>query len=264
MKKGLLIYFLVFISILNVNAQNTQYLFTGKVTDGNGAIKNVHIVNLQTNQGTYSNELGEYRIYASLGDSLKISSVQYATKIRMVTNYDLKSKIINISLQEKSYELDEIVVKKTNLSGNLLSDIKRKPKHREISAVTLGLPNAGRKKMSQIDRKLYSLRSSSSGIPLGLLISLISGQYKKLKEEEKLIKENHDVEKMMEKIKHFLTSDFNIKEEDHYRFLYYCRNDSTFTKDVLKNEFALIEFLKKRSIEFQKTLQDNSEEKNKN
>lgn len=262
LKRELLFYFFTLVFTLQLNAQSTKHLFTGTIKGEKGIIKNAHIINLQTNQGTFSNQLGAYRIYASPGDSLQISSVQFDTKIRMVTQYDLKSKIIDITLEEKSYELDEIVLKKTKLTGNLFSDMNRnKPKRREISAVTLGLPNAGRKKMSQIERKLYSLSSSSSGIPLDLIISLITGRYKKLKETKKLITENHDVENMMKKIKHFLLSEYNIKEEYHYRFLYYCRTDSSFTKDVVTDELKLIKFLQQKSKEFNKIIEENSEKK---
>ncbi len=216
-------------------------------------IKEAHIVNLKTNQGTYSNDLGKYQIQASLGDSLKITSVQYATIIRMVTKFDLKSKVINIYMKDKTYVLDEIVLKKTELIGSLALDMKRKKKARnEVSAVSLQLPNAGNKKMSHIERKIYTASTSSGGIPLNLLFNVFSGRMKKLREEKKIIEENNDVEFMLEKIKHFLVSDFNIKKEDHYRFLYFCRSDSTFNKGLLRDELALIKFLQLKSKEFNK------------
>lgn len=256
-----LLFLLFTVSTFSLQAQK-QYLFHGKINTKKSLVKEAHIINLTTGQGTYSNEYGEYRIYASLGDSLRISSVQHVTRIRIVTGYDLKSKVIDIELEEKTYELEEVVLKKTNLSGSLLSDMRQnKNQRKEINAVTLGLPNASNKKLSQIDRKLYTLSSSSSGVPLDLLFSILSGRYKKLKEEKRLVEENNDVEHMLKKVAHFLVSDFNIKEEYHYRFLYYCRTDSTFTKKLVNNELALIKFLQKKSKEFNQLIDKNAKEK---
>jgi hypothetical protein len=253
-----LLYLLFISSFITLQAQE-KHLFSGRVLSQTSTIKEAHIINLKTNQGTFSNDFGEYKIYASLGDSLKISSVQFSTTIRMITKQDLKSKIIDIQLKEKTYVLEEIVLKKTNLTGSLISDMKRKKEGRKkITAISLGLPNAGNKKMSHIDRKLYTASTSSGGVPLDLLFNVLSGRMKKLREEKKVVEEDSDVEYMLGKIKHFLVSDFKIKEEYHYRFLYFCRSDSLFQKNLIYNELALIKFIQKKSIEFNKTLKKQS------
>lgn len=262
MLKKLPFFFFLLLTIVSKSQQ--KYTFSGTVLVEEKTIKEAHIVNLKTNQGTYSNDLGEYQIRASLGDSLKITSVQYATVIRMVTKFDLKSKTINIYMKDKTYVLDEIVLKKTELTGSLAMDVKRKRKARkEVSAVSLGLPNAGNKKMSHIDRKIYTASSSSGGIPLNLLFNVFSGRMKKLREEKKVITENNDVEFMLEKIKHFLVSDFNIKKENHYRFLYFCRSDSLFHRGLLRDELALIKFLQLKSKEFNRESKEEAPLKNK-
>ena len=256
-----LFFFLIFFTASLLHAQKTGYLFYGKVSDSIKPLENVHVVNLQTNQGTFSDQEGKYKIYASLGDSLRVSSVQFFTKIRIISKDDLKSKIIDISLDVKNYELDEIIVKNTNLTGSLYSDIKQTPEEKEISAVTLGLPNAGRKKMSHVDRKIYAMTTSQSGIPFDFIIGLINGNYKKLKEEKKIVEENNDVERILRKIKPFLKSNFNIKEESQHRFILYCVTDSTFKKNIINDELKLISFLKVKSEEFNKLLKKNLKNK---
>ena len=254
-----LLYLFFTSSFITLQAQE-KYLFSGKVLNLTSIIKEAHIINLKTNQGTISNEFGSYQIYASLGDSLKISSLQFSTTIRMITKQDLKSKIINIQLKEKTYVLEEIILKKTNLTGSLISDMKRKKEGRkEVTAISLGLPNAGNKKLSQIDRKLYTATTGSGGVSLDLIINLLSGRIERLKKEQKIVDENNDVEFIFQKLKHFIKSDFKIKKEHQYRFLYYCRSDSLFSKKYLKDELALIKFIRKKSIDFRKNLSNKTE-----
>ena len=47
--------------------------------DSVSLIKDVHIINLTTEKGTFSNDYGQYRIVASLGDTIEFTSVQYET-----------------------------------------------------------------------------------------------------------------------------------------------------------------------------------------
>ena len=257
MKKEIF-FFLLLLIFANIFAQKKEELFNGEIKDSIVLTKNAHITNLRTKKGASTSEVGKFEIYASIGDSLKITSIQHKTHYRIITKYDLISKSISVTLTLNRHQLDEIIIKKNNLSGNLLLDMKRKKEGRkEINAITLKLPNAGKKKMSQIDRKIYTASSSSSGVSLDLLLNLLSGRIKKLKEEKKVVDENNDVEYMLEKVKHFLWSDFNIKEEHQYRFLYYCRSDSLFSKNTLKNELNLIEFLQKKSMEFNLTHKNN-------
>ena len=45
--------------------------------DSTSLLKNVHVVNLNTEKGTFSNDYGQYRIVVSLGDTIRFSSVEY-------------------------------------------------------------------------------------------------------------------------------------------------------------------------------------------
>lgn len=232
-------------------AQKKQYLLKGKVQDSIEIVKNANIVNLNTKDGASSNDFGGFQILASVGDTLLISSLQHYVLYQTITKEDITNKEFSIYLTSKRHQLDEVVLKKTNLTGSLMLDMKLKKKGpKEINAVTLGLPFAGRKKLSQIDRKLHTATSSGGLVPLDLILNVLSGRLKKLKEEKKVVEENNDVDVMMEKTKHFLTSNFKIKEKDHYRFLYFCRSDSLFNKNLVNNELALIKFLHLKSKEF--------------
>ena len=239
--------------MVSVVAQKKQSLLTGVIKDSISTVKSAHIINLNTKDGASSNDFGKFQVPVSIGDTLLISSVQHHLLYKVITVEHVQNKNITIYLSSKRHQLDEVLIKKNNLSGSLALDVKRKKQGPpEINAVTLGLPFAGQKKLSQIDRKLRTASSSSGGIPLDQILNVISGRMKKLHEEKKVVEENNDVDAMLKKVKHFLTSNFNIKEEDHYRFLYYCRADSLFNKSIINNELTLIKFLHLKSKDFYK------------
>ncbi len=242
---------LMCLSTLKIQSQETSFKLKGTIKDSIDNVIDAHVINLRSKDGAFSNDVGRFSINVKIGDSLLISSVQHKPHKFFIKKEHQFEKNISIYLRLNRYELDEIVLKKTKLKGSLLSDIKQKlPAPPIINAVTLGLPNAGRKKLSYIDRRIQTASTSSGGIPLDLIINLISGRLKKLKKEKKLYEENIDVDKIYGKMKHFLTSNFKIKEEDHYRFLYYCRTDRRFQRNILNNEFSLIDYLHTKAKEF--------------
>ena len=73
-----------------------------------------------------------------------------------------------------------------------------------------------------------------------------------LKEKKKIVEDNADVNKLYEDYKYNLSANFKIDKEDEFRFLYFCRSDSTYTTSISKNKFEFIKFLQKKAIEFNK------------
>ena len=133
-------------------------------------------------------------------------------------------------------------------------DLKTVPKEKtpKIDAISLGLPNAGNRKMTQIERKIYTATTGNGLIPLDLIINVISGRLKLLKEEAKIISENNDVDYMFKNYRFIIQDYYNISKEDMYRFLHYCVSDPTYKKYHLKDEIQMIQFLKTMAIQFKK------------
>ena len=83
-KKLILIAILLFSS--NLAAQKSNVFLRGMVRDSLNLIKDVHVVNLNTLKGTYSNDYGQFRISVSLGDTLEFTSVQFETVKKVITD----------------------------------------------------------------------------------------------------------------------------------------------------------------------------------
>ena len=132
-KKLLLL--VVFLYSLNGFSQRDTFWIHGKVLDSAGVVKNVNILNLKSNQGTFSNDFGDYKMIVSVGDTLKFTSVQHKTIIRIINNFIYTSEVLDIYMVKKTYVLDEVVVKEHDLDGYLSLDSKKTPKDRKAEAL---------------------------------------------------------------------------------------------------------------------------------
>lgn len=133
MKKKLLLC-LFFIALKCIAQNNPTYLF-GKIYDELGTLPNAHIINLTTNKATYSNDKGAFKIKVTLKDSLKITSVGFKTFIFSIKNTHFGIAENKFILEKEVYELDEVTIKKHNLTGSLTSDLKQTPKDKKAAAL---------------------------------------------------------------------------------------------------------------------------------
>lgn len=98
----------------------------GKTVANDKAIENVHIINLNTSEGTISSDVGLFRIPVKVGDTLLLSSlIHERIKIRISEDI-IDEKKITITLTPKIEALDEM--KLTGLTGNLEQDLQKTPK----------------------------------------------------------------------------------------------------------------------------------------
>lgn len=246
------LFFLFFLISLASFCQKTKPIY-GTLLDSLGFINDANILNKNSKIGTNSNVNGEFKIFCQLGDTLVFTSIQHQSKELVINERSFINFNFKIYLKFKTYELDEFELKKNNLLGFLELDISKVKKIKnEVSAVTLGLPNAGTPKLKQVDREIYTATTSGGLISLDLILNSITGRIKKLKQKKKIIEDNEDVNKLFSEYRYNLSTDFKINKEDEYRFLYYCRSDSSFTNKRSKNKFEFINFLKEKAIEFNK------------
>jgi hypothetical protein len=247
---------LLFIT-LAANSQERRALF-GIIKDTVAPIENAHIVNLNTKHGTITASNGRFKIFAKVGDTLEITSIQYQEKKYLIRRSSFSFEGFVLYLKPKIYELEEIKLKKHKLTGSLGVDLNVVPTSYAptINAVTLGLPNAGSKLMKKVDREIYTATTSASGISLDLILNVLSGRLKMLKFKKIIVEEDEAVLLMFKKFQYVFEQSFNIKKENAYRFLYFSIADSLYNEKLLNNEFTLIQFLQNKATDF-RTLKNN-------
>lgn len=204
--------------------QENRILISGRVKNDTIPIENVHIINKNSQKGSITNHLGQFKITVTDKDTLMISDIQYENKIIVVNQDHLLTKYLEINLLELTNELDEVLVQQ-------FDDMSEE----------LGLPNAGKKPLNKLERNLnhYSQKSTPIVILEALLFkpggiddiyNIISGNRKQDRKLKALIEEDQRTaqnQEYVKKIKEHFQEDFFISsvkiEQEHINnYIYYC------------------------------------------
>ena len=197
-----------FLWVLDADAQDKRKTITGRIVSDSIAVEKVHVVNKNTQKGTYTNSYGDFAIPVQLDDTLEFSSIQFTTYRRIISEIDLQQLQLLIGLQAKTNELEEVVVKSVSYAKGL------------------GLPNADKKPLVAEETRLNAHNKSSAPVvALATLLNqrggidnlfyLLSGQRKRdrklrqLKNQEQLEKRKLETVKLVRK--HF-GDDFFIQK----------------------------------------------------
>ena len=219
----------------------------------------IHVLNKTNNKYTVTNINGEFTIDVRYKDTLVFSGLQYKLKEVVISKKELNSMIVTVFLEERVNELEAVYIK-PNLSGSLLLDSRNIKTKNNVNAMRLGLPNAGKPKLTSSERKLktagefkpiHLLGILGGSIALDPIINAISGRTKRLKRNIGFERKEKNEEIVFRKFKDVFLSDFNIPEDELFRFLFYASDDRNFNKIVaLKKDLILYEFLNKKSKEY--------------
>lgn len=229
-----ILFFLLF--SMQISAQKNFFL-KGYVRDSTDLIVNAHIVNISKEKGTFSNDFGVYKIVVSIGDTLEVSSVQHEFFRTVVTEQMAFSKELRVVLKRRVIELDEIILKRHNLTGILRSDRKQVPKDsiaavgRSISDVISELAakekalvqnvNASDKGTAGVITKKTDPTKKFDGV--GTSIGLGNGKNKKDEEIKKIISDKFTSQIILDKFGKDFFSEINIPENQIFAFIDYCK-----------------------------------------
>ncbi len=219
----------------------------GKILFNSKGIPDVHVMNTSAGKATISDQEGRFSIDVTMGDTLLFSAVQYRRRSLVISASILESKIAYITLEEFVNELDEVVVRPYNLSGDLIRDMQQMKIDRVVTASTLGLPNAYVKPMMQSERLLreasigpFSIGMLTS-IPFNPLINAISGRTKMLK--KRVARDKKYL--LTQRVRNYYPDSIFVKrlgipEESIADFMYYCEVDEKFDSIVATDDHMKI------------------------
>ncbi len=124
-----------------------QSQITGKIVDENGnGISSVLIVNIQTDQQTTSNSLGEFIIPATQNEELRFIKSGSDRFSKNIKNEDFGEELI-IKLQPTVIQIEEVKIARVKLTGNLEKDAQNLAKNNKTDKLNsaIGVPNAPEK-----------------------------------------------------------------------------------------------------------------------
>ncbi|MDR5591849.1 carboxypeptidase-like regulatory domain-containing protein [Christiangramia sp. SM2212] len=263
-------FFMLFFTASNLFAQESRVL-EGQILADSIQPANVHVVNLDLEKGTTSDENGKFMIIAEQGDRILFSSVQFQNREIVIKQEDIESGKIGVTLFPARNELDEVKITDLKLSGHLDLDV---PKIKYFEREKYGIPYA-EKKLTQTERRLYTANAGVKsrwsyfgillgGLPLDVLMNDINGKTKYLKALQKQEQLQLEVQSGIDVLgKSFFIEDLDLPETEIENFVYYCARDPKF-QDFLSsnNRLELIEFYNNKRQDFINLRQINDGEQN--
>lgn len=151
-------------------------------------IANVNVININKVKGTVTNSRGNFEIEATVNDTLHISILGYQSLRVRVTNDWLKNGHAKIMLTEKAIALEEVVVRKYDLTGYLEIDSKLIPEKENYRYSISGLPTAyeaGDRSPNAFTRVLGSIFN-----PADMLYNFFGNKPKELKKLKSMKKDD--------------------------------------------------------------------------
>jgi len=184
--------FLFFFLTLNLQAQDSpsSLKVTGTIVNDNNLtpISNVNVINLNKVKGTVTNGKGFFELEVSVNDTLHLSCLGYQSLRIRVTNDWLKNGTAKIMLTEKAIALEEVIVKKYDLTGYLEIDSKLIPEKENYRYSISGLPQAyeaGESSPNAFTRVLGSIFN-----PADMLYNFFGNKPKELKKLKQMKKDD--------------------------------------------------------------------------
>lgn len=237
----------------------------GKIVVEGSDIEGITIYNTSSNKGTVTNKNGEFMIGVALNDLLEIRALEYQSIDVKVNKAILESKRMSVYLIEKMNVLEEVVIPRKELSGNIVTDATRlktfnpKPDVFYFGITHAEIYNLTDDNQSQLD--FIDRNEQGKTLVNGLNVVNIVDQLliPLFRSEVKNKKAAGVPEVPAENIKYylgsnFLVENFDIPEHRVEEFIRYVEDD-TFDFDLLNygHEIEFLELLNQKSEIFLNT-----------
>lgn len=257
----LLIAFLIFSCTFFAQETGRVKIF-GKIAAPAGEdLEGISVYNISSQKGTITDREGIFYIDAAVNDRILFTAIQFQKFTVIVDEDIINAKEMTVYVNPSVTELDEIVVRPYNLSGNIVVDAEKI----DYTNVDIGLNNSIQKYNLAPDKQtslkgnpsLDALNQPPGGANILGLLSIIGSVFSKKKEQK--LSENQKPEtpeiKITELEQHFgktyFTETLKIPEDRIGEFLYFVEDDE-FKAELLRenNELKLMDFLFKKSEKF--------------
>lgn len=219
-------------------------------------VSNVMVLNRNSKIHAISDFEGKFTIFATENDTLQFSSLAFNSRQIVLSESDFESDMIKVKLLGAVNQLDEVVIYRVKLSGDLDADSK-KIKVRDIfipSSSELVSPDYKRGE-KLVNSSMPQVESQLTGLNFIRIGEQIMGWFGKSKPKPKTVKVYSTTEIFIDVVQqrfsyYFFTQTLKLSHDQIGLFLSYC--DSPEGKLLLdpEKEFELTDFLIKKSAEF--------------
>lgn len=141
------------ICLLSVSFGFSQEVWGNVLSEDGLRIANAMLINMETNEKTYTDTEGKFRILAQQGEEIRVIKKGYERLVRMIKQEDLEREL-TLKLTTAEIQIAEVVITKLKLTGDLAKDSKMLDKENQSEKIRKALG------MDEIEKKVRTLSSS--------------------------------------------------------------------------------------------------------
>lgn len=261
MKNSIITIVFIFITQVSFAQQLSRKVLQGQIIADSISVEGITITNKTTSRYSVSDNEGNFALYAREKDTLVFSSMNYTSRMLVLTGSDFKLKVMIIKLESHITELDEVIIDPNSLTGDLEKDNENikvtqlKPDINKKDALAQEFEADGQTSVKNISMRgpghIETLYQPDL-IKIVKLFGLFKGEKdKKIAFTSTKIFPEAVREKLSEE---FFRTTLKLKNDEIGLFLAFCENDPKATDLLYANkEFELIDFLIAKNIDFKKS-----------
>ncbi len=126
MVKKLLYFLLLLFSFTTFSQEITRIKINGKITTLKGEdVEGINIYNKSSQKGTITSKNGAFELMVAENDRVFISATQFQRFSVIIDDGIIESKRMYVFLNPVVNQLDEVVIRPYDISGNIVADVKR-------------------------------------------------------------------------------------------------------------------------------------------
>ena len=249
LKEAKLIFSFFFIGLQIIFSQtNEEYKsFKGEVVSDSLNLSGIHIINKNSGAKSITNENGLFVIGVKKNDTIIISSIQIKPHIIVVNPKVFEQDQVKVYVEPFINQLENVVVKPHNLTGNLLNDIKDSGVKNPINFDDVGVPGF---KGERAERIVYK---NDAQIILNILLLPImplniEGVYKKLSGYYDNLKSKRILDKQFNAVFQaiefygvaFFMKNYNLNDDEVYEFVLGALENSDIEENFRSSNHSLV------------------------
>lgn len=265
----LLLVLIFIVPFVGLSQQIERVMVEGVITAPPGEdLEAISIYNVSSQKGTITNENGEFSLEVGVNDRVLFSALQFQKFTVIVDEGIVANKVMKIYVNPAILQLDEIIVRPHDLTGNIIVDASRIKTSDPLAAMNLswedlnyGFEFSDDKSSGVENSGMREVPSAGLNIlyPFVLLADLIfkksDSKPKKLNPLDEMKLDDASFVALNQRFqKSYFTDVLLLPEERIENFIYFIIENG-FTADLLKenNELKLMDFLEKQSKIYLKT-----------
>ncbi|WP_372753899.1 carboxypeptidase-like regulatory domain-containing protein [Mariniflexile sp.] len=260
--KKILLLIICAISFTGFSQDFKRFDVSGKIIVESNDVSGITIFNVTANNGTVTDNNGEFVLAVRLNDVIEVSALQFQNIKFEVNEAIVGSKKMKIFLIEEINLLDEIIIKRNKLTGNLDVDLEANKRFTpKLDALYFAIKNADEydfKPDSKTKTENITVTTQQMTMKHGLnVVNVVDQLLVPLFRSKALEKKKYGIPEVpAEAVKYyfgseFLIDNFDIPEHRVEEFIHFVQAKN-FDYSFLNygNEMLFLEFLHNKSIEF--------------